>query len=144
VDWPDKTSCSFGQEVKNVSAYRAQLIIYFTHSSAWEHVLILLSKLGVFNFFLNMDSGESQKRKWFHTDWYSWGTCPTLEFGISDVQTWKSYHRWSYWSFISLSFCTSTKQIFEWNFLVMFLNSNFIKLNVFSVMFQLFSLLVEW
>ena len=58
-----------------------------------------------------MDSGESQNKEWFHMDWYGWGTCPTLEFGISDVQTWKSYQRWSYWSFISLSFCTSTKHI---------------------------------
>jgi hypothetical protein len=47
-----------------------------------------------------MDSGESQNREWFHMDWYSWETCSTLEFVISDVQTWKSYQRWSYWSFI--------------------------------------------
>jgi hypothetical protein len=112
VDWPDKTLCSFGEEVKNISSYRAQLIIYFTHHPVWEQGLILLPKLGVFNFLLNMDSGESQKRKWFHMDWYSWETWSTLEFVITDVQTWKSYQRWSYWSFISLSFCTSTKQIF--------------------------------
>jgi hypothetical protein len=141
VGWPDQNSRSFGQEVQNVIACRAQPILYFTHSSASEQGLIQLPKPGVFNFILNMDSGESQNKEWFHMDWYNWGTYPTLEFGISDVQTWKSYQRWSCWSFISLLFCTSTKQIIFWACLYFLI---LLSLMFFSIMFQLFSLLVEW